>query len=78
MKLIKNGTRDVTEVEIETGIEDETGVETEEIGAGVEEEGIEIEIEVEGIEGKGMDAERTREHLQNTMTGENTSGCLSN
>ena len=73
MKLIKNGTRDVTEVEIETGIEDETGVETEEIGAGVEEEGTEIEIEVEGIEGKGMDAERTREHLQNTMTGENTS-----
>ena len=76
MKLIKNGTRDVTEVEIETGIEDETGVETEEIGAGVEEEG--TEREVEGIEGKGMDAERTREHLQNTMTGENTSGCLSN
>ena len=55
MKLIKNGTRDVTEVEIETGIEDETGVETEEIGAGVEEEGTEIEVaEIE--RGKGKDA----------------------
>ena len=36
MKLIKNEPRDETEVEIETGIEGETGVET----AGVDETGV--------------------------------------